>query len=132
MAQFNKCLFEQAQKLYGGIGAMNTVPTAKLNAAIEAYLAEHPVQTPVDATLTKRGEAADAATVGQVREQAALTIIELQNKINAITGLPAVTADDNDKVLQVVDGVWTTVALADSAIGAYIDNYISSALEGEY
>lgn len=45
---------------------------------------------------------------------------------------PAVTAADNGKVLQVVDGVWTAVTVADSTIKTYVDEYISSALEGEY
>lgn len=45
---------------------------------------------------------------------------------------PAVTSADNGKVLQVVDGVWTAVTVADSTIKTYVDEYISSALEGEY
>lgn len=45
---------------------------------------------------------------------------------------PAVTSADNGKVLQVVDGVWTAVTVADSAIKTYVDEYISEALGGEY
>lgn len=46
--------------------------------------------------------------------------------------LPEVTTDDNDKILQVVNGVWTVVALADSAVATYVDDYINEALGGEY
>lgn len=46
--------------------------------------------------------------------------------------LPAVTAEDNGKVLQVANGVWKSVSVADSAVKTYIDEYISSALGGEY
>lgn len=46
--------------------------------------------------------------------------------------LPDVTGEDNDKILQVVDGVWTVVAVGDSAVKTYVDEYISSALEGDY
>lgn len=48
------------------------------------------------------------------------------------SGLPAVTEEDNDKILQVVDGAWAVVSLADSAVKTYIDAYISEALGGEY
>ncbi len=46
--------------------------------------------------------------------------------------LPAVTAEDNEKILQVVDGVWTKLAIADSAVKTYIDDYINTALGGDY
>lgn len=46
--------------------------------------------------------------------------------------LPVVTTTDNGKVLQVVDGVWTAVTIADSSIKTYIDEYIGSVLEGDY
>ncbi|MBE6661619.1 MAG: hypothetical protein E7605_09505 [Ruminococcaceae bacterium] len=45
---------------------------------------------------------------------------------------PNVTEDDNDKMLQVVDGVWTVVSVADSSIKTYIDDYINEALGGDY
>lgn len=46
--------------------------------------------------------------------------------------LPAVTDADEGKILQVVAGKWTAVALADSAVKTYIDDYINEALGGEY
>lgn len=46
--------------------------------------------------------------------------------------LPKVTADDNGKILQVVDGAWKLVAIADSEVKTYIDSYISEALGGDY
>lgn len=46
--------------------------------------------------------------------------------------LPEVTTEDNNKILQVVDGVWTSVALADSSVATYIDDYINTALGGDY
>ena len=50
----------------------------------------------------------------------------------SVIGLPAVTAADNDKILQVVDGAWASVPVADSAVKTFVDEYISSALEGDY
>lgn len=47
-------------------------------------------------------------------------------------GLPEVTADDDNKILQVVNGSWAVVALADSAVKTYVDDYINQALGGEY
>lgn len=46
--------------------------------------------------------------------------------------LPTVTTDDNDKILQVVGGVWTAVAPADSSVAAYLDSSIGEILGGEY
>ena len=54
-------------------------------------------------------------------------ITTLQNN-----ALPTVTTEDNDKILQVVNGKFEKVSLADSAVKTYIDEYINSALEGEY
>lgn len=48
------------------------------------------------------------------------------------SAVPAVSAMDNDKVMQVVGGKWTAVPLADSAVKTYIDEYINEALGGEY
>jgi hypothetical protein len=46
--------------------------------------------------------------------------------------LPEITSDDNGKILQVVDGKWASVDLESSKVKTYIDDYISSALGGEY
>lgn len=46
--------------------------------------------------------------------------------------LPPVTAEDSGKLLQVVEGQWQALAVADSAVAAFVDDYISSALEGDY
>lgn len=46
--------------------------------------------------------------------------------------LPATTEADEGKIPQVVDGALVLVDVADSAIAAYIEDYINSALEGEY
>lgn len=47
-------------------------------------------------------------------------------------GLPSVGADDNGKILQVVDGIWQLVDISESSVKTYVDEYIGSALEGEY
>lgn len=47
-------------------------------------------------------------------------------------GFPAATAADNGKIMEVVNGSWTAVAVKDSAVATYVDDYISSALEGDY
>jgi hypothetical protein len=48
------------------------------------------------------------------------------------SGLPAVSAADNGKILQVVNGAPEFVHVADSSVKTYVDEYINSALEGEY
>lgn len=53
-------------------------------------------------------------------------------KLTTHDGLPSCSTDDNGKILQVVNGKWKSVEMSDSAVKDYIDEYISSALEGEY
>lgn len=60
------------------------------------------------------------------------TVAIYQGSGTAATGLPSVTADDNGKILEVIDGKWTAVAVADSSVASYVDEYINSALEGDY
>lgn len=47
-------------------------------------------------------------------------------------GFPAVTAADNGKIMEIVNGKWEKVALKDSSVATFVDEYISSALEGDY
>ena len=47
-------------------------------------------------------------------------------------GFPAATAADNGKIMEVVNGSWTAVEVKDSSVATYVDDYISSALEGDY
>lgn len=53
-------------------------------------------------------------------------------KVDIPEGLPRVTSEDEGKILQVVGGQWSPAAVADSAVAAYIDDYIRTALEGDY
>lgn len=46
--------------------------------------------------------------------------------------LPSVSTADNGKIIEVVNGKWVKVALADSSVKTYIDEYIAEALEGDY
>ncbi|MBQ3489620.1 MAG: hypothetical protein IJA86_03415 [Clostridia bacterium] len=46
--------------------------------------------------------------------------------------LPTVTATENGKILQVKNGKWEAAAIAETAVKTYIDEYISSALGGDY
>ena len=50
----------------------------------------------------------------------------------AAIGFPAVTDDDNNKIMQVVNGAWAKVEVKDSYVATFVDDYISSALEGDY
>ena len=47
-------------------------------------------------------------------------------------GFPAATAADNGKIMEVVNGSWAAVEVKDSSVATYVDDYISSALEGDY
>lgn len=46
--------------------------------------------------------------------------------------LPTVSEADNGKVMEVVNGVLTLVPVAESSVKTFVDDYISSALEGDY
>ena len=48
------------------------------------------------------------------------------------SGLPSVTTDHDGYVLQVADGAWQAVPVADSSVKTYIDEYINEALGGDY
>ena len=47
-------------------------------------------------------------------------------------GFPAATAADNGKIMEVVNGSWAAVEVKDSSVATFVDDYISSALEGDY
>ena len=47
-------------------------------------------------------------------------------------GLPAASEADNNKIMQVVNGKWEKVEVKNSSVATYVDDYISSALEGDY
>jgi hypothetical protein len=46
--------------------------------------------------------------------------------------LPEVSAADNGKILEVVNSKWKALAVKDSSVKTYVDEYISSALGGDY
>lgn len=46
--------------------------------------------------------------------------------------VPEVTNTDNGKIMEVVGGELKVVSIADSSVKTYIDDYISSALGGDY
>lgn len=60
------------------------------------------------------------------------SIIVACTPLTQTVGIPAVTAADNGKIMQVKNGTWAAVALADSEVATFVDEYISSALEGDY
>lgn len=62
-----------------------------------------------------------------------LSIDQTSITANAIcNNLPVPTTADNGKVLQVVDGAWKAVAVEDSAVATFVDDYINEALGGDY
>ena len=54
------------------------------------------------------------------------------SEYNPGSGFPGVTETDNGKIPQVVNGEIVLVFVKDSDIATYIDEYISSALDGDY
>lgn len=60
-------------------------------------------------------------------------IRELEKRMDKIGGvLPIVTVNDEGKILCISDGKIVAAAVANTAIKTYIDDYISSALGGDY
>jgi hypothetical protein len=45
---------------------------------------------------------------------------------------PAVSEADNGKIMEVKDGKWVPVTVSESSVKTFVDEYISSALEGDY
>ena len=61
------------------------------------------------------------------------TSVDGENNIGAsISGIPTITATDEDKMIQVVGGKYTLVSIKESSIATYIDEYINEALGGDY
>lgn len=59
--------------------------------------------------------------------------IDAEGEGSFTTGtVPSATVDDNDKIIQVVNGAYTLLTIEQSAIKTYIDNYINEALGGEF
>lgn len=54
------------------------------------------------------------------------------SEFNPGSGLPDSSEADNGKVLQIVNGAAQYVEVKNSSVATYIDDYISSALEGDY
>ena len=98
--------------------------------------------TPADAkavgdALATKIAAPATATVGQVIVVKAVDDNGVPTEWEAadmVSGnfLPDVTSEDNDKIIQVVDGIWTAVNVADSAVATFVNNYINTALGGDY
>lgn len=90
-------------------GAAETVRN-ELVAALESAVAtlNNKIETAVDGLSTDLQIAVDSLNgdIQHVNE-------DLTAKINAIEGLPSVTASDNGKILSVVDGAWTPVVITD-------------------
>jgi hypothetical protein len=59
-------------------------------------------------------------------------VAELEKKMQEIRQLPDLTASDDGKLLQVKDGRWEAAPMEETAVKTYIDDYISSALGGDY
>lgn len=134
--------------LAGGSSVLET-DTAEITAALNdgpvAFIV--PVNaygTVLNATLVMNGASADGtyqciSVVNYTGEPGTITVlvdstqvVVLYSLLRTQVGIPTPTPADNDKILQVVDGVYSLVAVADSAVATYVDDYINSALEGDY
>ena len=102
---------EQLNTLVGDTSVADQIAAAV--GTDEVYVqAEEPVDAPIGSIwVDTDAESTGALTTGTV---------------------PAVTADDNDKLIQVVNGEYTLVTVENSSIKTYIDNYINEALGGDY
>lgn len=137
-----------AVPLSGGFSALET-DTTEIAAALDQGSAAFVVPidadgTAIDATIVTNGASANGTyqcitIVNYTGEPGMITVLVSTNQVAVFYGLlstqvgiPSVTDADNGKILQVVDGTWTAVAVADSAVATYVEEYINSALEGDY
>ena len=67
---------------------------------------------------------------------AELTVVVVETGVMAVLShllhVPMVSQALNGMILQVIDGKWQLVSVADSSIKTYIDDYINEALGGDY
>lgn len=118
----NKCVF-LGNASFAGTGAENT------GEPFAMYILS-----------VSEGEASDAlcvfASVPGIVESTYDVIVRIYQTstttIQTSSAVPPVSAADNGKLYQVVDGKMAAVALADSAVKTYIDDYINEALGGDY
>ena len=106
----------------GGAWQAADAPSGGSDIVVDAELSdtsENPVQNKVIAQV--------AADANEAMTQLGITVAALGQRVT-----PEVTEEDESKMLQVVDGVWTAVSVADSSIKTYIDDYINEALGGDY
>lgn len=60
-------------------------------------------------------------------------IVTLQENLAKVDSrVPAVSYQEEQRILEVVGGKWTAVSISQSSVKKYIDNYIAEALGGEY
>lgn len=72
------------------------------------------------------------ASIGGTAENPTLNLGLPAGQNGSSADLPEVTRADDGSILQVVDGSWSVLALKDSSVKTYIDDYINEALGGEY
>lgn len=82
---------------------------------------------PVDleaAVLLKGPQMLTQAQQNQIRDNIGAAAAE--------NALQTVTEADSGKLLQVLNGVWSAVSVGESAVKTFLEDYIRSALEGDY
>lgn len=104
--------------------AGSTVTQEQITQAVNDYLDENPVQaTPIDSTLTRRGQAADAAVVGGRLSALSEEIENLQTsgltteQVNALDGMFKVCAFIKDDVSAEYNAFKTAFGITDSGGG---------------
>lgn len=127
-------------ELKGNVGDLQKLKTETkknlVDAANELHTAIARTQQKTDAAAAQAAAALEdmAEAVEQLEKgMDPQRLNTMETEIAALkTAVPKVSAADNGKLLQIVNGVAKYVEVKDSSVATYIDDYISSALEGDY
>lgn len=118
--------------VYGTDAEGTALPTAWAELGRVHYAAEPSGDTSTDPSLPVWAQLQQSVgDLGALETEAKESLVAALNELHAAR-LPGVTQADEGKLLQVVNGALALVKVEASSVKTFVDDYISSALEGDY